>query len=302
MVRQAFFVICIVLLLASSTETFGDDEEEIRLGLESISESNSLILDSLEILTPYFQWLDMAGEDRKAEREAKQKIIVEKREKWRKKLDRLEKDIAVLVGYYADEANTDKLLENLSGEVLDNINNQAETIKTGITEMKKFLDTSLSGVDTVLTSVKKSAVSRNVKVAGVVLYGGIGSACIYPTDCVVANSECRQGICQCNPGLSFDSLRNTCQDDCLAYGTTYQFAKNKIIAEFNNLELQEKTLDECKRECERDDLGFICRSIDYFPLWKKCFLSEHTRSGVPDSSWIYNGAGIHFQRDCSYTE
>ncbi|KAH3719398.1 uncharacterized protein LOC127855005 [Dreissena polymorpha] len=236
------------------------------------------------------------------------------------RIEKLVRDIRNLEDYLTDDGALDKHFVNLNVTVEKEIDAKIKVVNDRVGQMNAKIKEDLGGVGTITDRIEQTADKRNVVVGGVVYYMGIGSACTEDVDiCRVGKSECREGICQCEPGLSSDSLRQTCVDKCEGgYGRSYQTVNNYAIRGYNNMELLNVTLENCKARCEAAN-AFVCRTFDYFPDWKSCYLSEKVKSDVEpvkafpsndgtydadldvrdkEDGWEYNGAAIHFQRDC----
>lgn len=216
-----------------------------------------------------------------------------------KRLDNVEKNIEAIQSYVDGERETDTFLNGLRGDIGKAFDNDMLQVKNLAGGMRKELKESLEKAGHDLKAVEDFANSRNVIIGGVLYYDGIGSACGESFDvCRVENSECRDGKCQCKMGMSHDSLQEKCVDACAdGYGNTYQTVHNYIIRGHNTVTVNETSLEDCKEQCETAD-NFECRSIDYFPRWEACYLSDVVKGDIDNEAWEYNSAGIHFQRDC----
>lgn len=233
------------------------------------------------------------------------------------KLDALDKEISVLENYVKGEKSTDAILQDLEGSTYQEVLGYMDTVKNRAAETKEKVKMNLKPAEEILSGVKTLANNRNVVVGGILYYGAIGSACSsWENTCKTSRSECRDNKCQCVSGLSFDALQQTCVETCQnGYGNTYQTVTNYAIRGFNNLVLENVTLDTCKQTCETVD-SFVCRSFDYFRMWNSCYLSRSVKAdteqgeyvgledyvvddeGEDKDGWEYNAAAVHFQRDC----
>jgi hypothetical protein len=177
------------------------------------------------------------------------------------------------------------------------MNGKVRQTETVIAALQKDVKESLDDFEDKISLVNKTA---NVKINanGAVLYGGIGSACTdNGGECLGDDSECRGGRCQCLPGLSYDIQAQSCVSSCNKYGETYQSVSRKIIRGFNDKTVEKTTLAKCKKDCV-DEKTFLCRSFDYFPQWRTCYMSASVVSEATEDAWEYNSEGHHFQRDC----
>lgn len=236
----------------------------------------------------------------------------------RDRLDKLNHTITVLENYVKGERMLDTVLEDLSGKTMDKFESYMDTVKGKAENMKKEVKKDLKPAEDTLSIVEGYANDRNVVLGGILYYLGIGSGCAGRSDiCRTPKSECRDNKCQCLPGLSSNALDQTCVSKCnRGYGDTYQTVHNYAIRGFNDLSLENVTLEVCKKRCEAEKT-FVCKSFDYFPEWNSCFLSSKVKCDVdsevgenndeneddaleekPGDGWEYNAAAIHFQRDC----
>lgn len=209
----------------------------------------------------------------------------------------MEGNIDALKKYLMGEKRLDIVLRTQSKEVIKEMKGKVRETEIVIGVLKDEVKGSLNDFENKILEVNKSA---NVKINanGAVLYGGIGSACTSNGgECLGEDSECRSGRCQCLPGLSYDLQARSCVESCDTYGKTYQSVRGKIIRGFNEETLEDVSLADCKAKCN-DDSTFLCRSFDYFPQWRTCYISTNVKSEVPDDTWEYNPEGYHFQRDC----
>lgn len=218
-----------------------------------------------------------------------------------KRLDDLDQTVGVLERYVYDESVKRKNdLRNLQGDSGEAFDANMYEVRRLSEDMVKAVDDTLVNIRENLKQTELTANARNVIVGDLLYYHGISSRCdAWFDSCVVEHSECRDDMCQCVPGFSHDSLRQRCVPKCPhGYGDTYQVVHNYIIRGFNNRSVNETSLEECKLLCETEKT-FECRSFDFFPNYDSCYLSEKTK-GDAESGWEYNGAGVHFQRDCVY--
>lgn len=239
---------------------------------------------------------------------------IKRNEAIKKRLEQLEHSVALLENYVSGERETDLTLQDLTGKTKSLFEGYMNTIKEMTKSMKEEVRQTLLAPESTLTDVETSANERNVVIGGILYYGGIGSACAWADLCRTPRSECRRNICQCLPGLSSDLLRQDCVETCdNGYGHTYQTVHNYAIHGYNDLVLENVTLDQCKDRCENVK-DFVCRSFDYYPDWHSCYLSASvkgdTERGELDEyddqvgevgekdGWRYNSAGVYFQRDC----
>ena len=215
------------------------------------------------------------------------------------RLENVEKNIEAIQNFVDDEKETDTFLNGLRGGIGKAFDDDMAQVKTLAESMREELKTSFNDVDSELKAVEDFANTRNVLIGGVLYYDSIGSPCDQSFDvCKIENSECRDGKCQCEVGMSHDSLQGRCADACAdGYGSTYQTTNNYIIRGHNSVSLNETSLEECKEHCETEK-KFVCRSFDYFPRWQECYLSEVVQGEAENEAWEYNSAGVHFQRDC----
>lgn len=278
--------------------------KELESRVEQIKQDNSNVHDMIRLLQGSLldKIKDAAG-DAESEVEEEENRVRDtesdtKQRRLKKRIENIENNIKTIENYLSDERETDAFLKSLEGETGKSFLNDMAEVKKMAAEMKQSMSTVFGDLSKDLQAVENFANSRNVIIGGVAYYDGIGSACGSQYDvCRVTNSDCRDGICQCLAGLSYDHLQQTCVDQCeTGYGNTYQTVNNYIIRGHNSLSVNETELVQCKKLCESADT-FICRSFDYFPRWRSCFLSEEIKPNV-DNGWEYNEAGIHFQRDC----
>lgn len=209
----------------------------------------------------------------------------------------LEGKIETIKNYLMGEKKGDILLRKKSEEVIKEMKEKVRETNNVIQTLKDEVTISLVNFENKITEVNKTA---NVKINanGAVLYGGVGSACTSNGgECVTDQSECRDGRCQCEPGLSYNVQARSCAESCSVYGETYQSVSRRIIRGFNDLKLDSVSLAECKKRCITEET-FKCRSFDYFPQWRDCYMSSSVKSDTPDDAWEYNSEGYHFQRDC----
>ena len=155
----------------------------------------------------------------------------------------------------------------------------------------------LGGAEVVLESVKNIADKRNFNLGGAIFYGGHGSACVEgANECHLVSGECRNGQCQCKPGLSYDRKTQSCVENCESYGEDFEVVPNRVIRGNNSAVFEDVSLKECKKNCtEAQD--FECVTFEYFNWYRACYLSAITMLEAEDS-WEYNSAGNHFQRNC----
>lgn len=214
------------------------------------------------------------------------------------RLKALEERIHAIKNYLQVEKKLDVALRVKSDEVINVMEGKVTETDQVIDQLKTNVDNTLKDFETRIDEVNTIA-NVIINSDGTVMYGKIGSACTtYGQECTDDNSECRSGRCQCLPGLSYDIHERKCVKSCGGYGTTYQVVSRKIIRGYNDLTLNSTNLAECKKTCEAEN-AFQCRSFDYFPQWKQCYLSKNVVSDITDNSWEYNSEGIHFQRDCN---
>lgn len=214
-------------------------------------------------------------------------------------IQKLEKKIALILNRLSSEKMQDKNLTLQAEEVLEDMRGKVDETEDLIEELKGSVKLSVDDFQEQIKAVNVSA-QLTVNVRGVVFYGEIGTVCsVESGECQLDNSECRAGRCQCKPGLSYNIQDRTCVPSCQAYGDTYQVVENYIIRGHNSKTVENVTsIAACDQECQTA-AGFVCRTIDFFPRWKTCYLSSETKADVPDKVWEYNSAGLHFQRDCA---
>lgn len=279
--------------------------EELEVKVGTIKEGQDTIRSGIKSLEDYFleefkklSTSEKSRDEKEEPTEPEDAVTSLEVKQYVDRLDKLEKNIEAIQSYVNSERETDYFLRGLTGDIGKAFDADMIQVKNLAAGMKKELTDSLGNVNNELKAVEDFANSRNVIIGGVLYYDGIGSPCGPSFDvCRVDKSECRDGKCQCVPGLSHDSLHEECVETCEdGYGNTYQTVHNYIIRGNNNAILNETSLEECKEHCETEE-SFNCRSFDYFPRWDSCFLSENVKSDAEDA-WEYNSAGIHFQRDC----
>ena len=232
----------------------------------------------------------------------------------RNRLDALEYELSLVENYIKGEKSTDAILEELEGSSKETFLGYMKTVEDKAKDMKVTVGRNLKPAEDTLETIKSFANERNVVIGGILYYGAIGSSCTRWEDvCITVRSECRENKCQCKPGLSSDALQQTCVEKCgMGYGKTYQTVPNYAIRGYNDLTLENVTLDTCREQCETDK-SFVCRSFDYFPAWNSCYLSSSVKGDTESElsndygdyaeekdsdGWEYNAAAIHFQRDC----
>lgn len=216
------------------------------------------------------------------------------------RLEQLEIKTSILEKHVHSEGKMDLFLQQLPSDFKAEIASEISKMKKMAEKMKNMLNSSLNPLDTLLSKVDSASKSRNLAIGGVLYLEGIGSACRIRSDvCRVVASECRDDVCQCLPGLSYDSLHQACVENCTVYGNTYQTVSNRIIRGFNNEAINNISLSECKKSCQNAK-RFQCTSLDYFHNWKSCYLSEFRKKEAAADAWEYNAAAVHFQRDCAF--
>lgn len=223
--------------------------------------------------------------------------VVEIDAKLEERLSNIEGKVEAIKNYLIGEKRGDIQLRKKSEEVIKEMKEKVKETENVIEALKNDVTNSLADFEDKIKDVNKTA---NVKINanGAVLYGGIGSACTTNGgECMTKDSECRDGRCQCLPGLSYDIQAQSCVGSCGVYGETYQSVSRRIIRGFNDKKVESVSLGECKIKCIEEE-DFKCRSFDYFPQWRDCYMSASVKSDAPDEAWEYNSEGYHFQRDC----
>ncbi|KAL4222159.1 hypothetical protein ACF0H5_018199 [Mactra antiquata] len=226
---------------------------------------------------------------------------LDKKVRLKKRLERLEKAVNALEHFLFDEnIKNIESLRDLKTTVVQDVKSDLKEVNKKSADMLAEVDEIVAEVREDLSEIETDANARNVIVGDLLYYHGIKSPCDeWYGSCSMANSVCRDGMCQCSAGFSYDSLRQTCVEECPhGYGNTYQVVNNHIIRGFNRRIVNETSADNCKRLCEEEQT-FVCRSLDYFPRQKQCYMSASSKPDAEDG-WEYNGAGVHFQRDCLY--
>ena len=215
------------------------------------------------------------------------------------RLTALEDTVDSLKKYLMKEKRSDIDLKMRSETAIDQINVKVEEAKELVGSTKDEIAKTVSDFEVELEFVNEAA-QRNMNVEGVIMYGGVGTACSAGNDaCAVEKSECRQGRCQCEVGYSYDAHAQQCVTSCLDYRKTFQSIRNWVIRGHNDNVVENVTFSECKQRCF-DAADFVCRSIDYFQTLRECYLSSVTKlSPEAADDWEYNSIGCHFQRDCA---
>ena len=188
----------------------------------------------------------------------------------------------------------------LRGETVVVLHRMSQTITATAAAVKTLGQEITEQLDAFKGKISAAHRDAQVKISslGGLMYGGIGTPCSADApECTTADSECRGDKCQCSLGLSYDHGQRKCVGSCATYGRTFQTAPRRVIREYNDRVVNSTSLADCASTCV-DETSFTCRSFDYFPDWRQCFLSRHVKSDVDDAAWEYNDAGYHFQRDC----
>ncbi|XP_060586297.1 uncharacterized protein LOC132742033 [Ruditapes philippinarum] len=110
----------------------------------------------------------------------------------------------------------------------------------------------------------------------------------------ITNSECRDSICQCILGYSYDWTTQGCIAECTAYGNSYQ----KQLDTTSQYDILLNNLSEykCLVECTNHQ-AFTCKSLIYDVIGLGCYLSS--RTALVKSTSIL--AGFHmYHRDCLF--
>lgn len=216
-----------------------------------------------------------------------------------KKLDDLTGRVKAIKNYLINEKKADQQLRKKSNLVIEQMKSLVGDTEQVILDLQDDVKDTLTEFEGKIVDVNKTAHIK-VNSAGAVLYGGIGSACSMKNgECITEDSECRGGKCQCVAGFSFDRQSRDCKAVCDSYGDSYQSTERYIIRGHNDLTLEKSSLQDCVTRCSTEN-SFVCRSFDYFPRWRTCYLSSKVKSEVPPEAWEYNSEGYHFQRDCSF--
>ncbi|XP_052803484.1 uncharacterized protein LOC128233711 [Mya arenaria] len=214
-----------------------------------------------------------------------------------RRLANLERRIASIIQKVMAGKEKEGKLRQSTAAVIDEMADKVVSTDAFIVKLKTDIEDQLTTFDNRIQKANKTA---HVKISsmGGLRYGGIGTPCSSDSgECVTPESECRADKCQCHLGLSYSHGEGTCVPSCDEYGSTYQTSPNRIIRGYNDLHLNETSLAQCSTRCSTEE-AFVCRSFDYFPDWRQCYLSRHVNTDVDESAWEYNGAGYHFQRDC----
>lgn len=212
------------------------------------------------------------------------------------RLTDLEGRVEAIKKYLMKEKKSDMILRVQANNVIEDMRFRVTETDGVILKLKDDVKDTLKEFDNKVVDVNKTAHVK-VNANGAVLYGGIGSSCsTNGGECVTPHSECRGYKCQCEVGLSYDLGTTSCVSECQTYGLTYQSVQKRIIRGHNDKTLEGVKLEECIDTCNTE-ASFECRSFDYFPQWRSCFLSAKVQADVPEA-WEYNMEGYHFQRDC----
>lgn len=213
------------------------------------------------------------------------------------KITDIENAIKALEKFLMGEKKEDAVLKDKSELLKQAVFGKVKELTEVIDNLHVSVKDTVKNFSNMISSVNETA-HANIDTNGAVVYGGIGSACTSNgEECLVMNSDCRNGRCQCSLGMSFDSRNRICLYRCNKYGNTFQSVEQRIIRNFNNHTVTFVTLAACKQLCI-NETKFICRSFDYFPDRKSCYLSEVIKGDITNE-WEYNTAGNHFQRDCA---
>lgn len=224
--------------------------------------------------------------------------IARKSAKYDKRLRDLEENVKYIKSYIDAEKRLDDSLVDLTTKKLKEVDEQVAKTRQLTENAKNEADISLGGAEEILQSVKNTADNRNFNLGGAIFYGGHGSACVPGADeCQLLRSECREGQCQCEPGLSYDRKTQTCIERCESYGLDFEVVSNRVIRGNNSAVFEDISLQECRQKCI-DSEEFQCVTFEYFTWYKVCYLSEITMLEA-EENWEYNGAGSHFQRNCN---
>ncbi|KAH3704619.1 hypothetical protein DPMN_079678 [Dreissena polymorpha] len=211
-------------------------------------------------------------------------------------LEKMDEAIGVIVTAIKRRKGRSGPIRNSAVTEVQGMEKKVKETNTFIDSLKKLSNVQLEKVADNIARVNRSAFVK-VNANGAVLYGGVGSKCIDTSgECVTPNSECRVGKCQCSLGLSYNLGTQSCVGSCTEYGSTYQSVPLWIIRGFNDRVLNATTLVTCAETCALEK-SFVCRSFDWFPHFRTCYLSANAKTGAEDA-WEYNSAGYHFQRDC----
>ena len=109
------------------------------------------------------------------------------------RLKALEHTIDSLKRYLMKEKRNDIDFKRRSETAIDQLNVKVEEAKGLVKRTKDEIAKTVSDFEVVLESVNESA-QRNMNVEGVIMYGGVGTACPAGNDaCAVYKSKCRQG-------------------------------------------------------------------------------------------------------------
>ena len=268
---------------ADRLETLAEEIEDTKIGQPGIY----LALDALER-----NLNRLVGEKTGTAEEQAIKV-----EKYRTRLSVLEENVNYIKSFVEEEKLLDKSLTDISTKQLGVADERLD-------EMKQFTETAkdearvlLGSAEVELQSVKTIADKRNFNLGGAIFYGGHGSACVEgANECHLASGECRDGQCQCKPGLSYDRKTQSCVEVCESYGEDFEVVPNRVIRGNNSAMYEDVSLKECKKKCV-EALDFECVTLEYFNWYRACYLSAITMLEA-EESWEYNSAGTHFQRNC----
>ena len=217
-------------------------------------------------------------------------------ENFESRLSILEGTVDALKTYLAEEKRKDRRLRIRAEEAIGKINEKVLEAELLVDSTRESISQSVVGFEDELKSLNEAA-NRNTNIEGVIFYGGVGTSCSVGNDaCIVSDSECRGGRCQCKPGYSYNKHTKECVTTCNKYGKTFQSVDNYVIRGHNDNVEEDKSLAECKKLCLTAE-DFECRSYEYFKRWRHCYLSSETKLDAEDA-WEYNSVGQHFQRDC----